>query len=90
VQQQFINLRRGAPTPLPPPVDSMEGRWTDSERAMVHHTLRYAVVGAPDTVRTGIRAFLQLTGVDELQVTAHIFDQAARLRSFEIVADVLQ
>ena len=90
VQQQFINLRRGAPTPLPPPVDSMEGRWTDSERAMVHHTLRYAVVGAPDTVRTGIRAFLQLTDVDELQVTAHIYDQAARLRSFEIVADVLQ
>ena len=90
VQQQFINLRRGAPTPLPPPVDSMEGRWTDSERAMVHHTLRYAVVGAPDTVRTGLRAFLQLADVDELQVTAHIFDQAARLRSFEIVADVLQ
>ena len=90
VQQQFINLRRGAPTPLPPPVDSMDGHWTDSERAMVHHTLRYAVVGAPDTVGAGLRAFLQLADVDELQVTAHIFDQAARLRSFEIVADVLQ
>jgi luciferase family oxidoreductase group 1 len=90
VQQQFINLRRGAPTQLPPPVDSMNGLWTDAERAMVEHTLRYAVVGSADTVRTGVHAFLEQTSVDELLVTAHIFDQGARLRSFEIIAETIR
>jgi luciferase family oxidoreductase group 1 len=89
VQQQFINLRRGTPTQLPPPVDTMDRYWSESERATVEHTLRYAVVGARETVRSGIASFLQQTAADELLVTAHIFDQAARLRSFEIVSDVM-
>jgi luciferase family oxidoreductase group 1 len=88
VQQQFINLRRGTPTALPPPVDTMDGLWTEAEQAMVEHTLRYAVVGEPDTVQAGVTAFLQQTEVDELLVTAHIYDHRARLRSFEIVANV--
>ena len=86
VQQQFVNLRRGRPSQLPPPVDTLEGHWSASERATVEHTLRYAVVGAPDAVRSGVEAFLRQTNVDELLVTAHIYDQSARLRSFEIVS----
>ena len=86
-QQQFLNLRRGMPGQLPPPVDSMEGRWTPAEQAMVARALACAVVGAPDTVRAGLAAFIERTGADELMVTAQIFDHAARLRSFEIVAE---
>jgi hypothetical protein len=37
-------------------------------------------------VKKGIGAFVRRTGVDELMVTGSIFDRAARLRSFEIVA----
>jgi luciferase family oxidoreductase group 1 len=85
-QQGFISLRRGRPVSLPPPVDSMEGRWTPAERAMVEHALREAVVGSPDTVAQGIGAFLQRTAVDELMVTASIYDHAARVHSFELVA----
>jgi len=40
-------------------------------------------------VRRGLAAFLQRTGVDELMVTAAIYDQAARLRSFARVAEVV-
>jgi alkanesulfonate monooxygenase SsuD/methylene tetrahydromethanopterin reductase-like flavin-dependent oxidoreductase (luciferase family) len=58
------------------------------ERAGVEHTFREAVVGSPQTVTRGIEAFLQRTGVDELMVTAAIYDHAARLRSFDIVAGV--
>lgn len=84
----FLNLRRGRPGPLPPAVDSMDGRWSVAEAAMVNHAFREAVVGSAATVREGIAAFLERTGVDELMVTAAIFDPAARLRSFEIVAGV--
>ena len=88
LQQQFVNLRRGRPGPLPPPVDSMEGRWSTAEQSGLEHTLAYAVVGSPATVRQGLEAFIAQTRADELIVTAQIFDHAARLRSFEIVAEV--
>jgi luciferase family oxidoreductase group 1 len=88
VQQQFLNLRRNTPGKLPPPVDSLDSRWSPAERAAMEHTLRYSIVGAPDTVRDGLRAFIERTGADELMVTAQIHDHAARLRSFELVAGV--
>jgi luciferase family oxidoreductase group 1 len=86
LQQQFVNLRRGRPGPLNPPVDSLEGFWSPAEKAGVDHALGYAVVGSPDTVRRGLKAMIDRTGADELMVTAQIFDHAARVRSFEIVA----
>ena len=87
VQQAFINLRR-KPGLLPSPVDSMEGRWSELERAGVEHALRYSVIGSPETVRKGLESFIELTKADELMVTAQIFDPSARLRSYEILASV--
>jgi luciferase family oxidoreductase group 1 len=88
LEQSFVKLRRGTPGPLPPPVDSMEGRWTEIERAGVANAFREAIVGSPGTVRRGIGEFLRRTRVDELMVTAAIFEHEARLRSFEIVAGI--
>lgn len=88
LQQHFLHLRRGRPGLLPAPVDSMDGLWSMPERAGVLHAFREAVVGSAETVRAGIEAFVKRTGIDELLVTAAIHDQAARLRSFEIVAQV--
>ncbi|HWA29380.1 MAG TPA: LLM class flavin-dependent oxidoreductase [Lacunisphaera sp.] len=88
LQQSFVLLRRGTPVPLPPPVESMEGLWSPMERAGVDQAFREAVIGSPGTVQRGIEAFLERTRVDELMVTAAIYDHAARLRSFEIVAQV--
>lgn len=88
LQQSFVQLRRGRPTTLPPPVNDMKGLWSPAEEAMVTHAFREAVVGSPATVRLGIDKFLRRTGVDELMVTAAIFDHTARKRSFELVAQV--
>jgi luciferase family oxidoreductase group 1 len=87
-QQQFLNLRRGRPGPVPPPVDSMDDLWSPAERAGVEHALRYAIVGTPGAVKQGLEAFIAETRVDEVMITAQIYDHAARLRSYEIVADV--
>lgn len=86
LQQQFINLRRGTPGPLPPPLASLDGYWSPTERQMVEHSLAYAVVGSPETVERGLQAFIEGTGVDELMITAQIYDHGSRLRSFEIAA----
>jgi luciferase family oxidoreductase group 1 len=90
VQQAFINLRRNRPGLLPPPVDSMESLWPEFERSGVERALRYSIVGSAQTVRRGLEAFIDLTKADEIMITAQIFDHAARLRSFNILAGVRQ
>lgn len=86
IQQQFINLRRGTPGKLPPPVDSVDDLCSPAELQLLESALACSFVGAPDTIRGGLRSFIETTGTDELIVTGHIFDHAARLRSFELVA----
>jgi alkanesulfonate monooxygenase SsuD/methylene tetrahydromethanopterin reductase-like flavin-dependent oxidoreductase (luciferase family) len=73
---------------LPPPVDDLEERLSPPQRAMLDHALSCSVVGSPETVRRGLAAFIAETGADEIMVTGQIFDHAARLRSFEIVAEI--
>ncbi|HWS52489.1 MAG TPA: LLM class flavin-dependent oxidoreductase [Pyrinomonadaceae bacterium] len=84
LQQAFVNLRRGRPGFLPPPVE--DAGLSEVERAGVAHVLRYSAVGSPETVRQWLEFFIEATRVDEIMVTSQIFDHAARLRSFELVA----
>jgi luciferase family oxidoreductase group 1 len=86
LQQAFLNLRRGRPGKLPPPVDDFDAGLDRYGRAMLANALSCSVVGGPETVRDGLRAFVASTGADELMVTAQIFDHDARKRSFEILA----
>jgi alkanesulfonate monooxygenase SsuD/methylene tetrahydromethanopterin reductase-like flavin-dependent oxidoreductase (luciferase family) len=55
---------------------------------MLSQALACSVVGSKETVRAGLAEFIAHTGADELMVTAQIFDHHARLRSFEITAEV--
>jgi luciferase family oxidoreductase group 1 len=87
LQQAFLNLRRGRPGKLPPPIDDMDAGLDRHGRAMLAEALACSIVGGPETVRDGLRAFVASTGADELMVTAQIFDHAARKRSFAILAD---
>lgn len=86
LQQAFVNLRTGRAGRLPPPVEGYERDLDPSARAVLAQALSCAIVGAPETVERGLEAFIARTGADELMVTAQIFDHAARLRSFEILA----
>ncbi len=88
LQIQFVNLRRGRPSALQPPMETLDGFWTEAERAGVEHAMAYAVVGGPDAVGRGLQQFIALTGADELMITAQIYDHAARRHSYEIVAAV--
>jgi alkanesulfonate monooxygenase SsuD/methylene tetrahydromethanopterin reductase-like flavin-dependent oxidoreductase (luciferase family) len=87
LQQSFVNLRRGRPGKLPPPVADIDRTFDRYARAMLDDSLACAIVGAPDSVWSGLTDFIQRTGADELMVTANIFDHDKRRRSFEIVAE---
>jgi luciferase family oxidoreductase group 1 len=89
LQQAFLNLRRGRPSPLPPPDERLEERLSPADRHLIAQMLSVTVVGAPDTVRRGLDAVAERTRADELMLTSQIYDHAARLRSYEIVASEL-
>jgi len=90
LQQQFLNLVRGAPDKTPPPVETMDGLWSPAEQAHVNRMMRYAVVGGPATVRRGLEIILEDTQADEIIATGSMFEHEARLHSFEIAADVFK
>jgi alkanesulfonate monooxygenase SsuD/methylene tetrahydromethanopterin reductase-like flavin-dependent oxidoreductase (luciferase family) len=57
-------------------------------RALLDSVLSCSAIGAPDTVRAALKAFIARTGADELMITCQIFDHAQRLRSFEITSEI--
>jgi luciferase family oxidoreductase group 1 len=87
-QQGFVNLRTGRPGPLPPPQSNYLNDLAPQVRALLDDYMSLAVIGGPETVRRGLQAFIARTEADELMITSAMFDPAARLRSFEIVAEV--
>ena len=89
-QLQFLSMSRGRPGKLPPPVDSMEKRWNAMERAAVMERMRCSAVGSPAKVEQRLTELLAETEADEIIATAQIHDHQARLRSFELAAEILQ
>ncbi len=85
-QQSFINLRRGSPGQVPPPIDDIDSYWSRAEKAMVERSLAVSFVGSAETVQRGLAGFIESTRPDELMITAHVHDQPARLRSIELVS----
>jgi luciferase family oxidoreductase group 1 len=86
LQQAFVNLRSGRPGKLPRPAEGYAEGLDPAADAMLSRALACSVVGSPETVVPGVRAFAERKGVDEVIVTGQIHDHAARLRSFEIAA----
>jgi luciferase family oxidoreductase group 1 len=89
-QQQFLNLIRGRPGLLPPPVESMEPLWSEYEREVVHRQLKYAIVGDKKTVRDKLQHVIKETQADELIVAGQIYDHQARLRSYELLSEIFR
>ncbi|MGK9252958.1 LLM class flavin-dependent oxidoreductase [Paenibacillus humicus] len=88
-QQQFLNIVRGRTGMLKPPVDSMDGLWSEQEKAVLASTLRYSIVGTKETIKTRLPEIQQETGADEFIIAGQIYDQEARLKSYRIAAEAV-
>ncbi len=88
VQQQVLNLIRHAPTPVPPPITSLDGRWSAAEKAAVQEHLGAAVIGGPETVREELEKLVEVTQADELMIHSGFYRHEDRKRSYGIVAEV--
>ena len=88
MQQAFVNLRSGSPSKLQPPVPGYLESLGTAERMMLDSVLSCSAIGSRVTVAHQLRAFIEKTKPDELMITSQIYDHAARLRAYEITADI--
>jgi len=89
VQMRFVGMVRNERGLLQPPIDDIDSYWTASERVHASRMLTCSFVGSPQTVETQLRAFVARTGIDELIVASAIYDQQAKLRSFELLKGLI-
>lgn len=87
-QQSFVNLRSGRPSRLPPPVKDYLSQLGPQAQHLLDHVLACSAIGSPRSVSRQLRAFIDKTGADELMITSNMFDHDARVRSYEITAQV--
>ncbi|HKV37889.1 MAG TPA: LLM class flavin-dependent oxidoreductase [Blastocatellia bacterium] len=88
VQQAFTAMVRGKRGLLKPPIDDIEAHWSPIEKAQASAMLTYSFAGSPMTVRRGLERLIEQTGADELMVVSAIYDHWARLRSYELLAEI--
>jgi len=88
LQQRFLGMQRGVRAPLPRPLApaALDGMWNEREKAGVQRMLAASAVGSPATVRRRLGEIVAETQPDELIVACAVFDHAARLRSYELLA----
>jgi luciferase family oxidoreductase group 1 len=90
MQQTFLNLVRNKPTQLQPPVSNMDELWSAYEKSALEKQLGSSIVGGPAKVKMKLENFLAETEADEMIVNAMIYDHQERLRSFEIVSEIVK
>lgn len=83
----MVRLRTGRPGLVPSPEEAEAYRFNELERGFVDSWLGNVVHGTPDAVRQGLDELAKRTGADELMITANAHGGAARLRSYELIAD---
>jgi luciferase family oxidoreductase group 1 len=88
--QMFRGIITGQRTLLPPPIDNMEDILNEYEAEQVNQMLACTFVGTKQSIREDMQSFLAQTGVDEIMVTAHIFDHQAKLHSYQLFAELMQ
>ncbi len=88
IQQRFVDMVRNQRGQLSPPIDDIEGYWSPAEKAHVTRMLACSFVGSKETVKRELERFVEQTGANELMASGAVYDHAARLRSYEILAEI--
>ncbi|GHG06789.1 luciferase [Deinococcus piscis] len=79
-----LGIASGRRGPLMSPADAR--RWLEQMEVAPQQLLGKAVIGSGAEVWAGLQALAERTGAQELMITTHIHDPAARRRSYELLA----
>ncbi len=85
----MLSVIRNTRSPLPPPVEDISDHWNAMEKAHIEHMMHYSFVGSKETVAKKLEIFIDETKVEELIFVSHIFEHEKRLRSFELLSEIM-
>jgi luciferase family oxidoreductase group 1 len=91
LMQMVLTIITGKRNKLQPPVKELPEIFSrpDVQQAL-HQFSAYAFAGSKKTIKSHLDAFIDKTGADELFVTNYIYDYGARMRSYELLAEVME
>lgn len=91
-QQQFLNIRKGVTKKYQPPVDDPDAVWSGMEQEAIQNLLEWpsTIIGSPETVKQKLEAFIELTQTNELIISSGVFFHEDRLRSYEILSELME
>jgi luciferase family oxidoreductase group 1 len=81
-----LRRARGDYGPLVSPEEALAHLWTPEEEAMRRANRARLFVGTPELVCERLTGLARRVGADELMVMSAIFDHAAKVRSYELLA----
>lgn len=87
--QMFLGIITGIRKGLQPPVDSMEGIWTEYQKEALDQMLSLSFIGSPKTIKKDLKDFVDQTKIDEIMIISNIYDQQAKLHSYELFAKIM-
>jgi luciferase family oxidoreductase group 1 len=82
----FALLRTGHPGRLPSPEEAIAHVYTPEEEKIVAFFKKIRIVGTPEKVRARIQELAARSQADEVMIATHAYDPAARMRSYELIA----
>jgi alkanesulfonate monooxygenase SsuD/methylene tetrahydromethanopterin reductase-like flavin-dependent oxidoreductase (luciferase family) len=88
--QRVLGILTGERKRLQPPVQGYYASLPGQARAAVDDFLAAAAIGGPERVRARLQHLAELTEADELILVSDVHDADLRLRSLQIVADVVR
>ena len=86
----WLNIRQGKRAPLPSVEEANAYPYSADEREFLAANRERLFVGSPQTLRTQIGDLATRAATSEIMVTTLMHDPAARLRSYELLADAFQ
>jgi len=85
----MARLRSGRPTRFPSNDEAAAHEFSPSDEAKIADLSGSAIVGGPETVRRRLQELAAETQADELMITTMVYGHADRLRSYELVAELV-
>jgi luciferase family oxidoreductase group 1 len=88
--QMFMGIVSGNRKLLQPPLDNMDGNWTEYEEELINQMLALSFIGSPESIKESLQEFVDQTQIDELMVISNIYDHKAKLHSYQLLAELIK
>lgn len=87
--RMFLGILTNTRSPLKAPEALGDIFNTPEIQQVLHNMMTYTFTGSLATLRNKLSVFIDQTGIDELMIASHIYNQDAKQKSFRLVSELV-